>query len=100
MNVGGVTCNLDLALTAKMRQQFPQLPDEIMMRLIPHLDVIQTEDFGSRLPWSRAKRGRLMKAKHIVPHLFSGPDQAFWDKQCSSATTEILCVDTTLPTAA
>jgi hypothetical protein len=92
--------NLDLALTAKMRQQFPQLPDEIMMRLIPHLDVIQTEDFGSRLPWSRAKRGRLMKAKHIVPHLFSGPDQAFWDKQCSSATTEILCVDTTLPTAA
>ena len=71
-----------------------------MMRLIPHLDVVQTEDFGSRLPWNRAKCRRLMRAKHVVVHLFSGPDQNFWDKQCSSSTTEVLCIDTTLSTAA
>ena len=92
--------NLDMALTAMMRQQFPNLPDEVMMKLIPDLEMIKTEDFGSRLPWNRHKRRRLMKAKHVILHLFSGPDQAFWDKQCASASTEVLCIDTTLSTAA
>jgi len=86
--------SLDLAMTLKMRQEFPELPDHIMMKLIPHLDVVQTEGFGAKLPWNRHKRRRLDKAKNIILHLFSGPDKKYWDKQCSSGTTEVLCVDT------
>eukprot|EP00435_Cladocopium_sp_Y103_P014795 s1755_g3.t1 len=86
--------DLELALTVRLRQLFPQLPDEIMARLVPHLEMVKTESFGSKLPWNRRKRRRLMKAKNIVIHCFSGPDKGFWDKSCSDANTEILCVDT------
>ena len=86
--------SLDLAMTLKMRQEFPELPDHIMMKLIPHLDVVQTEGFGAKLPWNRHKRRKLDKAKNIILHLFSGADKKYWDKQCSTATTEVLCIDT------
>ena len=89
------TLSLDMAMTLKMRQAFPDLPDHIMMKLIPHLDMVQCETFGSRLPWNRHKRRRVGKAKNIILHLFSGPDKKFWEKQCSTSTTEVLCVDTT-----
>ena len=87
--------DLELAMTFKLRQHFPHLPDEVMMRVVPHLEMVKAEDFGSRLPWNRHKRRRLMNAKHIVLHLFSGPDQIFWDRRCATADTEVLCVDTT-----
>eukprot|EP00435_Cladocopium_sp_Y103_P023447 s854_g5.t1 len=89
---------MDMAITLKIRQEFPDLPDHVLLKLVPHLDVVKAEDFGARLPWNRHRRRRLLKAKHIakhiVLHLFSGPDQKFWEKRCSTATTEVLCVDT------
>ena len=92
--------DLELALTMKLRQQFPDLLDDIMAKIVPRMEMIKTENFGNKLPWNRRKRRRLKTAKHVVIHLFSGPDQAFWDKQCASTTTEVLCIDTTTSTPA
>ena len=92
--------DLELALTYKLRRYFPQLPDEVMMRIVPHLEMIKTENFESKLPWNRHKRRRLRRAKHVVIHLFSGPDQGYWDRRCATSTTEVLCVDTTCSTPA
>ena len=33
----------------------------------------------------------------MILHIFSGPDTKYWEKQCASADTEILCVDTEGP---
>eukprot|EP00435_Cladocopium_sp_Y103_P021236 s2552_g5.t1 len=84
---------LDVAVTSKIKQVFPNLPDAVMTRLIPYLDMIGTENFGAKLPWNRRKRRSLARAKHIVLHLFAGPDHKFWEQQCSSSDTEVLCVD-------
>ena len=92
--------DLEMALTLKLRQHFPDLPDEVMMRVLPYLEMVKAESFQSRLPWNRHKRRRLKKAKHVVIHLFSGPDQTYWDRRCASETTGVLCVDTTCSTPA
>ena len=92
--------NLELALTYKLRQLFPHLPDEVMMRVAPHLEMVKTENFESRLPWNRHKRRRLRQAKHVILHLFSGPDHNYWDQRCANANTEVLCIDTTCSTPA
>ena len=92
--------NLELALTFKLRQLFPHLPDEVMMRVAPHLEMVKTENFESKLPWNRHKRRRLRQAKHVIVHLFSGPDQNYWDHRCANANTEVLCIDTTCSTPA
>ena len=90
----------ELALTYKLRRLFPDLPDDVMMRVVPHLEMVKTENFEARLPWNRHKRRRLRRAKHLVIHLFSGPDQAYWDRSCATSTTEVLCVDVTSNTPA
>ena len=92
--------NVEVAFTAKLRQHFPKLPDEVMERIVPYLGMLEAESVGNKLPWNRHKRRRLAKAKHIVIHCFSGPDQAYWDRHCGSASTEVLCIDTTCSTAA
>ena len=92
--------NLELALTFKLRQLFPQLPDQLMMRLVSYLEMVRAEDFESRLPWNRRKRRRLKRAKHVILHVFSGPGESFWHRKLSTATTEVLCVDTTGTTPA
>ena len=92
--------DLELALTYKLRQLFPQLPDEVMMRIAPHLEMVKTENFESNLPWNRHKRRRLRQAKHVILHLFSGPDHNYWDQRCANANTEVLCIDTTCSTPA
>eukprot|EP00435_Cladocopium_sp_Y103_P065291 s12_g27.t1 len=79
--------DLELALTVLLKKQFPQLPDEVLTRVVPHLEGIKAENFFAKLPWNRHKRRRLMRAKHVVVH-------CFWDKHCGDAHTEILCVDT------
>eukprot|EP00435_Cladocopium_sp_Y103_P030555 s975_g7.t1 len=91
---------LEVAFTAKLRQHFPNLPDEVMERVVPYLGMLEAEGMGNKLPWNRRKRRRLAKAKHIIIHCFSGPDQVYWDRQCGSADTEVLCIDTTCSTAA
>ena len=85
--------NLELALTAKLRELFPALPDEVMMKLVPNLDPLQMEGFGARLPWNRRKRRRLARASNIIVHVFAGENPKFWENQLSTATTEVICVD-------
>ena len=92
--------NLELALTYKLRQLFPHLPDEVMTRVAPHLEMVKTENFESNLPSNRHKRRRLRQAKHVILHLFSGPDHNYWDQRCANANTEVLCIDTTCSTPA
>jgi hypothetical protein len=84
--------DLELSLTAKLRELFPDLPDEVMMKLVPNLDPLQLEDFGA-LPWNRRKRRRLARASNIVIHVFAGDNPKFWENQLSTATTEVICVD-------
>ena len=85
--------DLELSLTAKLRELFPDLPDEVMMKLVPNLDPLQLEDFGARLPWNRRKRRRVARASNIVIHVFAGDNPKFWENQLSTATTEVICVD-------
>eukprot|EP00435_Cladocopium_sp_Y103_P036407 s1805_g9.t1 len=88
---------LDVAVTLKLKHVFPDLPDHVMAKLVPYLGMVNSENFGAKLPWNRRKRRRLDRAKHVVVHLFSVPDHKFWEQQCASADTEVLCVDTEGP---
>lgn len=83
----------EVAMTLKMKELFPDLPDEVMMRLIPRLEPVKAENFGNQLPWNRHKKRKLLKAKNIVLHIFSGADHKYWEQKCSSGTTEVLRVD-------
>ena len=85
--------DLELAMTVKLQQLFPGVPEEIMMKLVPRLEAVKSEMFGSMLPWNRHKRRRLQKAKHVVLHVFSGDNPQYWERQLSTANTEVLCVD-------
>ena len=61
------------------------------MRLIPNIADVGREPRG--LPWNRAKRKRLRRAKHVVLHFYSGPNTKFWEKELSTGDTEVLCID-------
>ena len=87
------TLDAEVAMTLKMKELFPDLPDELMMKLIPRLEQVKAENFGTKIPWNRHKRRRLAKAKHIVLHIYAGEDHKFWEQKCSTETTEVLCVD-------
>ena len=39
--------DLELAMTLKLRMMFPNLPEEIMMKVVPRLEAMKYEDFGS-----------------------------------------------------
>ena len=82
----------EMALTLKMKMMFPDLPDEVLMKVIPDLSSLKGNE-GHRIPWNRHKRRRLQQAKSIVIHLFSGPDHRFWEKKLAGSGTEVLCVD-------
>lgn len=84
---------MDEALLVKLYSMFPDLPKELLMRIIPEYHEKAMDQCGALLPWNRRKRRRLAKAKQIVLHLFSGPDSTYWEKSLGSATTEVLCVD-------
>ena len=70
---------LELALTRRMRQVFPDLPDEIMAKLIPQLETLDANQLGSLVPWNRRKRRRLQRAKSIVLHVFAGESHSWWE---------------------
>ena len=69
--------DLEVAMTLKMKEIFPNLPDEVMMGLIPRLEQVRAADFGSKVPWNRHKRRRIQKAKNLIVHIVSGPTSAF-----------------------
>ena len=85
------TLDAEVALTRKVKEIFPDLEDEVMMKIVPRLEQVKAENFGELLPWNRHKRRRLLKAKHIVLHIFSGADHEYWEERCGP--TEVLRVD-------
>ena len=82
----------EMALTYKLRALFEDLPDDVLMRVIPDLSDIHNLD-GQLLPWNRRKRRRVERAKQIVLHLFSGPDSKYWERALQKGNVEVLCVD-------
>ena len=89
----GETWSSEIALTLKVASLFPALPEEILAKIVPDLKSLHASDFNEALPWNRRKRRRLQRARHVILHLFSGPDSRYWEKQMGSSTTEILCID-------
>ena len=89
----GQSLDLETALTFKLCSLFPGLPPEIASRVVPHVDVLESETLGAQLPWNRRKRRRVERAQHLVLHLFSGPTQKFWERKLTTSTTEVLCID-------
>eukprot|EP00913_Durusdinium_trenchii_P015946 g14985.t1 len=83
----------EVALTLKLKHLFQDVPDEILMRVIPDMSELEKVTDGSLLPWNRRKRRRLAQAKQIVLHLFSGPDNKYWEKTLQQNGVEVLCVD-------
>ena len=75
----------------EIRQMFPELPEEIAVRILP-----SSGWHGEDLPWNRRIRRRLRKASQVVIHLFSGKNSGFWQKELSGNGREVLCVDTEL----
>ena len=85
--------DLEMAITIKLRRLFPDLPEEILGKLVPHLEAMKSENFGSMVPWNRHKRRRLKKARNVVLHVFSGDNPQWWERNLNTATMEVFCVD-------
>ena len=92
--------DVEAAITLKLQSLFPDLPMDILGRIVPDLSLMKSQDYGAVLPWNRRKRKRLAKARHVVLHLFSGPDHRFWEQRLSNSKTEVLCLDLQGPTKA
>ena len=73
----------EMALTLKLKMMFPDLPDDVLMKVVPDLSSLKGNE-GHRIPWNR---------HGIVIHLFSGPDYRFWEKKLAGSGAEVLCVD-------
>ena len=71
-----------------LKAVFPSTPDEVLARVPP-----KEEWKGQELPWNRRRRRRMLRAKEVVIHLFSGPDAKFWEKELSSPEREVICLD-------
>ncbi|CAL1159243.1 unnamed protein product [Cladocopium goreaui] len=68
--------DLDAAtlLQVMLKKEFPDLPDTICQKVAPSAVKIDTE----QLPWNRGLRRRMMRARRVILHLYSGPDQKTW----------------------
>lgn len=84
---------MEMALMVKVKEIFPTMPDDLALKLVPDLNVLTDPYVGIQLPWNRRKRKRLMTAKNVINHMFSGPDTQFWDRCLANEHTEVLCVD-------
>ena len=63
----------ELAMTRALKEFWPDVPDEIIGRVIPDMDVD-----GESLPWNRRRRRTFEKAESLVIHLFAGANE----KEC------------------
>ena len=57
----------------ELRQLFPEVPVSLLQR-VPSRVAWRSEN----LPFNRHVRRRLSKAKYVVVHVFSGPDNGYW----------------------
>eukprot|EP00435_Cladocopium_sp_Y103_P047483 s1575_g14.t1 len=82
--------SLDAAtlLTIVLKKEFPDLPDSVCQKIVPHV----TEIKGDQLPWNRRMRRRMLRCRRIVLHLFSGKDQKTW-RALDDGHTMVVCVD-------
>ena len=76
-------------LTIMLKKEFPDLPDTICRKVVPRM---AEEVNGEQLPWNRRMRRRILKARRVILHLYSGPDQKTW-KQLEDQDTVVVCID-------
>eukprot|EP00435_Cladocopium_sp_Y103_P038238 s480_g10.t1 len=72
----------------ELRTMFPEVPDEILERVLP-----KRQWKAEEIPWNRRIRRRIRRASQVVIHLFSGKDEQFWKKELGREDREVLCVD-------
>lgn len=89
----GGQMTMDVAMMIKMKHLFPELPAEVLERVVPTYDPDLMADPGRVLPWNRRKRRRLQRADNIVLHFYSGQCGHYWAKEINDRKTEVLCLD-------
>ena len=89
----GNNMSIEMAMLVKLKEVMPTLPEDLALKLVPDLSVLTDPNVGLNLPWNRRKRKRLMMAKNVIIHMYSGPDASYWERRLSNEHTEVLCVD-------
>ena len=84
---------MEMAMMVKVREVIASMPDDLDMKLVPDLGVLRDPYMGIQLPWNRRKRKRLIAAKTIVIHMFSGAVTQYWERRLANDRTEVMCVD-------
>ena len=75
-------------LTLMLRKEFPDLPESICQKIVPKVAEVR----GDQLPWNRRQRRRILRARRVILHLYSGKDQKTW-QQLEDPHTVVICVD-------
>ena len=78
----------ELLLSVMLKKEFPDVPDNIIEKVVPKWQEIQ----GEQLPWNRRQRRSIDRAERIVVHLYSGQDVRTW-KALEGDGTVVLCLD-------
>ena len=89
----GNNMSIEMAMLVKLKEVMPTLPEDLALKLVPDLSVLTDPNIGLNLPWNCRKRKRLMMAKNVIIHMYSGPDASYWERRLSNEHTEVLCVD-------
>ena len=89
----GNNMSIEMAMLVKLKEVMPTLPEDLALKLVPDLSELTDPNIGLNLPWNRRKRKRLMMAKNVIIHMYSGPDASYWERRLSNEHTEVLCVD-------
>ncbi|CAL1137062.1 unnamed protein product, partial [Cladocopium goreaui] len=88
----GNNMSIEMAMLVKLKEVMPTLPEDLALKLVPDLSVLTDPNIGLNIPWNRRKRKRLMMAKNVIIHMYSGPDASYWERRLSNEHTEVLCV--------
>ena len=75
-------------LQVMLKKEFPDLPEAICQKVAPAIKEVDAE----QLPWNRGLRRRMLKARRIILHLYSGKDQKTW-QALQDADTVVVCLD-------
>ena len=81
----------ELAMTKALKEFFPGVPEEIISRVVPCMDVD-----GDELPWNRRRRRTFERAEHLVIHLFAGASEKEWMDGLERNGVAVICVDTAI----
>ena len=81
----------ELAMTKALKEFFPGVPDEIVSRVMPSMEVD-----GDELPWNRRRRRTFERAEHLVIHLFAGANEKEWMDGLEGQGVAVICVDTAI----